>query len=232
MPKFTASLSFSYPPILLTSYSPPITMEPPAAHTPDTPAEEQQPASEGSLIQRQGAWLQARLQPVVQVAAAIAGKVRFQAIVSGIAGVWVWGVLFYPFAFFERVWFLVLGVVMLGLLLMPATVLLLFWAGLRELISVPDKLVAAAGEGEVQSGALLEAVADKKERWKARRLWRFFRIVLNLRSLILDSKGLLLQFALVARVANPVFIAVLFVSFVLSLLLILAAVIAVLVVVF
>ena len=117
------------------------------------------------------------------------------------------------------------------MVLIPTVVLLLFWAGLRELIRVPDKLLAAAGEGEAQTGMLVGAFTEKAERGKIRRLWRFFRTVLDLRSLILESKGLLLQFALVARVANPVFIAVLFVTFVLSLLLILAAVISVVVVV-
>ena len=145
---------------------------------------------------------------------------------------WLWGVLFYPFAVFAKVWVIVLGVVALGLLLMPAGVLFLFWAGLRELIGVPDKLVAAAGEGEAQTGALLKTVSRKTEQGKVRRLWRFFRTVLDLRSLVLESKELLLKFAVVMRIANPVFIGVLFVSFVLSLLLIFAAAVSVLVVVF
>ena len=206
-------------------------MEPPSTNIPDGPFEGP-PLPEDGLLRRQSAKLQARLQPIVQMAEAIIGKVRWQAVLTGGAGLWLWALLFYPFTTFGRVWVVVLGVVVLGLLLAPAGVLGLFWAGLRQLIRVPDKLLAVADEGEVQTGALVETVGDKTERRKLRRLWRFFRTVLNLRALLLESKELLFQFAVVARVANPVFIGVLFVSFVLSLLLIFIAAVSVLVVVF
>ena len=206
-------------------------METPSTNTPDASSEGQPLPAEGGLVRQQSAKLQARLQPIVQVAEAIVGKVRWQAVLTGVAGLWLWGLIFYPFAAFGRVWVLVLAVVTLGLLLTPAGVLWLFWAGLRQLIRVPDKLIDAADEGEAQAGTLVETVTDKTERRKIRRLWRFFRTVLNLRGLLLESKELLFQFAVIARVANPVFIGVLFVSFVLSLLLILAAAVSVLVVI-
>ena len=206
-------------------------MEPASTNTPEAPSGGSS-ASEDGLVRRQGAKLHARLQPIVQVAEAIIGKVRWQAVLTALAGLWLWGLLFYPFTVFVRVWMIVLGVVVLGLLLMPAGVLGLFWAGLRQLIRVPDKLLAVAGEGEEQTGVLVETVGDKTERRKLRRLWRFFRSVLSLRNLLLESKELLFQFAVVARVANPVFIGVLFVSFVLSLLLIFIAAVSALVVIF
>ncbi len=198
-------------------------MEQPSTNTPDQRSDEQQAPPEGGILQRQVMRVQAQLQPVVQVAEAIVDKVRLQTVLTLLSGLWVWGLIFFPFSSFDRVWVIVLGVVVLGLLLAPAGVLWLFWAGLGELIRIPDKLVEMAGEGEGHTDVLLETMAGQAEPRKVRRLWRFFRTVLDLRTLILDSKGLLLQFAVVARVANPVFIGVLFVAFLLSLLLIVVA---------
>ena len=201
-------------------------MEQSSTNMTDPASDAQQPASEGGLVRRQGARLQARLQPIVQIAGAIAGKVRVQAIFSGVAGLWLWGLLFYPFVGFGRLWVLVLGVVVLGLLMSPAGVLFLFWAGLRQLIGVPDKLLEIAGQSETHTDALLETISSQTDQGKVRRLRRFFRTVLDLRLLVLESKELLLQFAVVVRIANPVFIAVLFVAFVLSLLLVFVAVVS------
>ena len=195
-------------------------MEQPSTHTPDQRSDEQQAPPEGGLLQRQMMRVQAQVQPVVQVAEAIIEKVRLQMVVTLVSGLWMWGLIFFPFSSFDRVWVIVLGVGVLGLLLAPAGVLWLFWAGLGELIRIPEKLVEMAGEGEGHTDMLLETMAGQDEPRKVRRLWRFFRTVLDLRTLILDSKGLLLPFAVVARVANPVFIGVLFVAFLLSLLLI------------
>lgn len=207
-------------------------MEQSSANPSARPAAGLQPKAEGGLLQRQAVLLQARLQPVVRIASAIVDKVRLQAVVSSAAGLWLWGVLFYPFSSFGNGWIVVLGIVAFGALLLPAGVLFVFWFGLRELIRVPDKLVAIAGQGEARTGELKEAVAGTSEPRKARRLWRFFRTVLELRSLIIDSKELLLQYAVVVRVANPVFIGVLFFAFVASLLLIFAALVSMLVVAF
>ncbi len=198
-------------------------MEQPSTTTPDQRSDGQQAPPEGGLLQRQAMRVQAQVQPVVQVAEAIVDKVHLQTVLTLVSGLWVWGLIFFPFSSFDRVWVIVLGVSVLGLLLAPAGVLWLFWAGLGELIRIPDKLVEMAGEGEGHTDVLLETMAGQVEPRKVRRLWRFFRTVLDLRTLILDSKGLLLQFAVVARVANPVFIGVLFVAFLLSLLLIVVA---------
>lgn len=206
-------------------------MEQPPASSPDPQAAAQPPDAEAGLVRRQGARLQARLRPIVQGAAAIIDKVRLQAVLAALAGVWLWALLFYPFASFGQVGVLVLGLVVLALFVLPALVLLLFWLGLRELIAMPDKLITMAGQSEAHTGTLLKSVAEPRRRWSMRWLWRFFRTVLDLRGLLLGSKEVLLQAAVVARVANPVFLAVLFVAFVLSLLLIVVAAVSVLVVI-
>ena len=88
-----------------------------------------------------------------------------------------------------------------------------------------------AGTGEDHAEDLVETIREeRREPFRLRRLWRFFRTVLDLRGLVLDSKGLLLQVTVVARLANPLFIGGLFVAFALSILLVLAAGIAFLVV--
>lgn len=206
-------------------------MEPSSTNIPDPAYEGPPPAPADGLVRREGTKLLARLRPVVQIAEAIAGKVRVQALLAAGAGLWLWGLIFYPFDGFGRVWIIAAATVVLVFLLMPAGVLGLFWLGLRELIGVPDKLLDVADESQARAGTLVETVSDKTERRKLRRLWRFFRTVLDLRGLLLESKGLLLQFAVIARVANPVFIGVLFVAFVVSLLLIVIAAVSLIVVV-
>ena len=189
------------------------------------PAPEPSPSADASgLVRRGGARVQARLRPVVALAETMVDKVRTLALASGLAGVWLWGVAFYPFGSFGRIAVVVLAVGVMGVLLAPAGVLALFWAGLRELIALPDKLIAMAGTGEERTGDLVETVREEvREPFRLRRLWRFFRTVLDLRGLVLDSKGLLLQVTAVARLANPIFVGGLFVAFVLSLMLIFAA---------
>lgn len=199
-------------------------MEQSSTETPDS-SSEATPAKEG-ILQQQASRVVAQVRPVVQVAEAIVDKVRVQMLLALGSGLWVWGLIFFPFTAFDRVWVIVLGVVVLAVLLAPALVLWMFWAGLHELTRIPDKLVAMAGEGEGHTDVLLNTMAGGTEMRKTHRLWRFFRTVLDLRTLILDSKGLLLQFAVVARVANPFFIGVLFVAFVLSLLLVFVAVVS------
>ena len=190
----------------------------------DTTPPEPEP---GGIVRRQGARVQARLRPVVTLAETLVDKVRTLALVAALAGAWLWGLLFYPFASFGRLGVLVLAGGVLLVLLAPAGVLGLFWAGLRELIGLPDRLVAMAGTGEERAGDLVETVREEaREPFRLRRLWRFFRTVLDLRGLALDSKGALLQVAVVARLANPLFVGGLFVAFGLSVLLIGVAVVS------
>ena len=154
-------------------------MKQPSTNIPDQRSDEQQAPPEGGLLQRQTMRVQARVQPLVQVAEAIVDKVRLQMVVTLVSGLWMWGLIFFPFSSFDRVWVIVLGVGVLGLLLAPAGVLWLFWAGLGELIRIPDKLVEMAGEGEGHTDMLLETMAGQAEPRKTRRLWRFFRTVVN-----------------------------------------------------
>ena len=63
---------------------------------------------------------------------------------------------------------------------------------------------------------------------KSRRLWRFFRTVWDMRSLVLEGTEDVLRIAAIARIVNPLFIVVLFISFVYSLLLIAAATVTIL----
>ena len=121
-------------------------MEQPPTETPGHPSDAQLPKA--GLLQRQAARVQAQVQPVVQVAEAIVDKVRLLTVLALGSGLWVWGLIFFPFSSFDRVWIIVLSVVVLGVLLTPAGVLWMFWAGLKELTRIPDKLVEMAGEGE------------------------------------------------------------------------------------
>ena len=102
-------------------------MEQPSTNTPDQRSDEQQAPPEGGLLQRQAMRVQAQLQPLVQVAEAIVDKVRLQTVLTLLSGLWMWGLIFSPFSSFDRVWMIVLGLVVLGLLLTPAGVLWMFW---------------------------------------------------------------------------------------------------------
>lgn len=197
-------------------------MERPSTETPGQPSEAQEPPKEG-LARRQVARVQARLQPVVRMAEAIVDKVRLQMVLALLSGLWLWGLIFFPFSSFDSGLMIVLGVVVAVLLLSPAGVLWLFWGGLQGLIRVPDKLVAMAGQGDEQTDVLIDTVTGRTEPRKSLRLLRSFRIIFDLRRLILDSQGLLLKFTVVARLANPFFIGIFFVAFLLSLVLIFVA---------
>lgn len=193
--------------------------------SPETPAR-----PEEGVLRRQQARLLARLQPALRIASAILDTVRRQAVLSAVAGGWLWGVAFYPFASFGRAGVLVTGLLTLVVFLLPAGVLTLFWVGLRALTRLPDKLLAMADAGEAHAGTLWKTVSAPTESRRVR-LWRFFRTVLDLRVLLLESKELLVPFAVIARVVNPVFIGVLFIAFAASFLLMLAAAVSVIVVI-
>lgn len=177
----------------------------------------QEEKAQGGIVRRRGGQLQARLQPVVRMATAIIGKVKVQAMLAAGACVWLWLLIFFPFAAFGKAWVVVVAIFSFVLLAIPPLILFLFWAGLREVIRLPDRLVEMAGTGEDQALSLYSTVVDSSEPEWSTRLWRFFRTVLELRTVLLSSKGMVLQVTALARLVNPLFIAVLFISFVASL---------------
>ncbi|MFQ5571561.1 MAG: hypothetical protein ACE5G0_17920 [Rhodothermales bacterium] len=201
-------------------------MEPsstPSEHIPDPPPPEPERAAKEGILRRQGAQVQERLRPIARKAEALSGRVHQLMLLSLISGLWLWGRLFFPFTSLGRTGILVLALLVLIMLLAPAGVFFLFRTGLRQVITLPDRLAEMAGTGEDSVAALYDTVTGRTEPRKTRRLWGFFRAVLDLRSLLLKGKGEVLRVAAVARIINPFFIGLLFFSFVYSLLLIAVA---------
>lgn len=142
------------------------------------------------------------VQPMVDKAKTIVGTVTTFAGVSLVAGMWLWGLLFYPFVY-ERWWtWTLVGLVGLVFLL-PSGLLYAFVLGLRQLIELPEELVARTSQGEMQAQQAYHAAVQDPSPQRVRRFGRLLRSVWELRSLVMDSKGLLIQYAALVRLVNP-----------------------------
>jgi hypothetical protein len=144
-----------------------------------------------------------RLQSVARGAEAVVGKVRTLAVASAVAGLWLWGLVAYPFGF-EQLWAWPLAVTGLLLLLIPAAVLFLFYFGLNQLIRLPGNLAAMGTAGREHAGQLYTVSTDDGEPRRSRRRWRFLRTLFELRGLVLESRELLIGSAALVRLVNPV----------------------------
>jgi len=184
---------------------------------------ETKPVETSGVVRQQGDRLLAAIRPVAVRAQSVVGKVRALGYVSLGAGAVLWLLFFYPFASTSGWTWVPVGLLLTAFLL-PGGILWLFALGLDQLILLPDRLVAMAGMGEVHAATLTDtAIAPTERRW-LQRLWRLLRSVVDLRGLILDSKGLLLQYAAVIRLVNPWTLGAVLLAVLASFLLIAAAV--------
>lgn len=150
--------------------------------------------------------------------------VRGWAIISTVAALWLWIITGHSAT---ATWLAVTPELILLLLVLevPSGVLWFFYAGLRGLIGLPEELRRLVSEGRLRSGELTSAFrpAAPQPRWG--RAWTVFRSILELRNLVFRSKGLLVAagMAVRLRVFNPASLALLFLAFVGSLAITVAA---------
>lgn len=170
-----------------------------------------------------------RVQKIVPLAQALAGKVKGLAAVSAASAIVLWTLLVEPWAWANGVtWGAALvALVGLALLLLPAAAALVGYLTLQDVLTLPSRLRAAAAE---TTGQAKEAITTRDTR-KRGRLLGFFRAIWAARSLVLDSKGAWLKAVAAARVvrlASLPFVLGLLAAFALNFAVITAAVLTVL----
>jgi len=122
---------------------------------------------------------------------------------TALAGGMLWIVLWWPVPF--RTVPLVGAALTLVALLAPAAVLGLFYAGLRDLAALPDRLSSHASETMEATAEFHRAATDASTSWwdRVRRLfWR----LRALRSLLVDHRALLVRYGAMLRLATPGFL--------------------------
>lgn len=143
------------------------------------------------------------LSAVASGAGAILKGVWLFALTTALSAVCIWGWLFSPFAF-AHWWSAILAVLVLLLLLGPAGVLFLVAITVRQLAHLPRTLTEKGKEGVDRLAAATSSVRPGTDVAPKQRVWTLGRALFDLWGLIIDSKGLLLQYAGMVRLANPV----------------------------
>ena len=142
------------------------------------------------------------IQPITERVGAIVSSVKnLSWIYLGSAFV-LWGILFIPFSM-DNAWSYAFAVLLLALLCIPAGILLLFHAGLQSVIALPRRLLEKAGVGEASTRSVIQSLRanspDQVESSKRKLLGTF----VELRELVLESKEMLIEYAAILRLANP-----------------------------
>lgn len=171
--------------------------------------------------------VRSRLEPALRIAHVLIGKTGVLAVVTGLAGLWLWSLVFYPFAGLTTAGAVVLAAFALVLLLTPAAIIGLFWLGLRTLIRLPEQVIERTDESTVTAGAVARAAVDPST-YTSAGLVPFVRSISRLRHALLESKALVLQIGAVARLINPLFVFLLLAALLLAPLMMAVAVVTVL----
>ena len=134
-------------------------------------------------------------------------SVRMFAIAVTAAALWLWTWTLWPFGF-EHWWSLALAIVYLAFLLTPPAILWAFVIGLKQLANLPAELRGKAQDGRDLLARVGSDLTGRTEGSRKRRTFRLGRGAYALWALTLDSKGLLLQYAGMVRLANPISLAI------------------------
>ena len=130
-------------------------------------------------------------------------------------------VTFLPFGAFA-VWKVAALVVTLLGLSIPGLVLLIFRFGLLEVVELPERLATAA-TGMIVSSRQSYTAMSEPANGKLARLVILVRTLVDIRSLLLQSRDMALRSTMLVRVANPIVLVVVLASLVVSVILIAAA---------
>lgn len=143
---------------------------------------------------------------------------------SGAAGLLLWGLLWWPLRLDLST---LLGAGLTGaLLLAPATVLGLFYQGLRDLLALPDRIEEHTRRTVDQSAEAARSVTDDRYEGLLGRAWGIVKQIWRLRTVLLENRDLLLRYGLLVRFLNPGFLLLVVGATGLSLLLIPASLLA------
>lgn len=142
------------------------------------------------------------VQPIIDRAGRIVGKVQQMAWVYLAGAALLTGTLFLPFSSTSM---LVYGfaVIVLIVLSVPSVILFLFHAVLESVIALPGRLLEKAGIGEASARTMMDAVRSRDAATVDQKKGRVLRTLVEVRTLVLDSKGMLLEYTALLRLANP-----------------------------
>lgn len=125
------------------------------------------------------------------------------ALAATLAGGTLWTVAWWPVPL--RPGPLVAASLTLIVLLAPAAVLGLFYAGLQDLIALPDRLSVHTSRTVEASTGTYHAATDSSASWWDR-LRRLLKRVWSLRSLLAEHRALLVRYGAVLRLVTPGFL--------------------------
>ena len=120
------------------------------------------------------------------------------------AGLLLWSLLWWPPG--ETLSSLFGAAVTLIFVLGPATVLTLFYQGLRDLLTLPDRLSSRTARTVEQSAEAVRAATPEAPTSLLGRLWGIVKQVWALRGMILENRALLVRTGALVRFANPGFL--------------------------
>ena len=134
-------------------------------------------------------------------------SVRVFAIAVTVGALWLWGWTLWPLEF-ARWWSVVLAIAFLVFLLTPPAILWAFVIGLGQLANLPSELRGKTQDGRDVLARVGTDLAGRSGLSRKRRTLGLGRSAYALWALILDSKGMLLQYAGMVRLANPIALAI------------------------
>ncbi len=169
------------------------------------------------------------VQPIISKVQRIVGKVQGMAWVYLAGALVLTGTLFVPFSSTST---LMYGLALLVLLLfsVPSAILFLFHAVLQSVISLPGRLLEKAGIGEASARTVMQAVRADDKTPVDQKKGKVLRTLVDLRNLVLDSKGMLMEYTALLRLANPFILGIVAAAVVVGFGIVAAAVIALLIV--
>ena len=132
----------------------------------------------------------------------------------------------------EVSWLLGFSLMGLILLMLPSGILFLFFAGLNSVSKLPARLMEKAEVGETQARSMLETARASELSTSSERGGKLLRSLFDLRKLVLESKGMLLEYAALLRLANPFILAIVGLATVFGFFVVVGALIGVLVLIF
>ena len=172
------------------------------------------------------------LSPIVEKVESIIGKIKGLAWIYLISAVGLWAMI----AFFSTTnvmpWLVSLSVLGLVLFALPSVILFLFYGGLKSIVNLPTRLLKKAGTGEENARNMLASARLSNAAPSSERAGTILRSLFDLRSLVLESKGMLLEYATLLRLANPFVLALVGIAVVSGFFIVIATVITAVVFIF
>ncbi len=143
------------------------------------------------------------LGTAVRLARPLVRAVGCVALTATVAGGTLWTVVWWPVPI--RAGSIVGAGLALAVLLVPAAVLGLFYAGLRDLAALPDRLSERAAQTVEASTGTYRAATDSSASWWDR-LRRLLKRIWSLRSLVAEHRALLVRYGAMLRLVTPGFL--------------------------